>query len=174
MAGGAAGLLVLAGPSAACASAGPSADGPDPSTGQAADARVVRIVDGDTVILDGPGELLDGDDTRVRLLEVDAPESAIPDQPVECWGREAAGRLADLLPVGSEVTVRRDEELLDPYGRTLLYVWNDDDVFVNLELVRSGAAEAVLFEPNDRHIERLRDAEEEARAEGRGLWGACR
>jgi micrococcal nuclease len=45
--------------------------------------------------------------------------------------------------------------------------------FVNLELVRSGAARAVLFEPNDRYIAQMRRAERNARANDRGQWGAC-
>ena len=61
----------------------------------------------------------------------------------------------------------------DPYDRALLYVWNDEGVFVNLELVRSGAARAVLYEPNDRYIDQMRRAEADARDAGRGLWGAC-
>jgi micrococcal nuclease len=45
--------------------------------------------------------------------------------------------------------------------------------FVNLQLVRSGAARAVLFEPNDRYIAQMRRAESKARAQDRGQWGAC-
>lgn len=40
--------------------------------------KVVRVVDGDTVIID-----LDGRETRVRLIGVDTPETAHPRKPIE-------------------------------------------------------------------------------------------
>ena len=43
---------------------------------------VTRVVDGDTLVLDG-GE-------RVRLIGVDTPETVHPTRPVEYFGREAS------------------------------------------------------------------------------------
>lgn len=162
--------------SALATSDGESLAGPVPDgvPARSEPAVVVRIVDGDTVMLRSDGDgLVSADATRVRLLEIDTPESVVPDQPVECYGPESTKALEDLLPVGSQVSVLPDRELMDPYDRMLLYLWNDDGEFVNLEMVRSGAAEAVLFEPNDRYIELLRRAERKARAASRGMWGAC-
>jgi micrococcal nuclease len=137
---------------------------------------VVRLVDGDTLIVRSAvavrGVLAAGE-TRVRLLEVDTPESVEPGAPVECFAHRATEELARLAPPGSEVSVTPDLDLLDPYGRTLLYVWNARGGFVNLQLVRSGAAESVLYEPNDRYIDVMRRAEAGARASGVGLWGRC-
>jgi endonuclease YncB( thermonuclease family) len=45
--------------------------------------------------------------------------------------------------------------------------------FVNLQLVRAGAARAVLFEPNDRYIDHMLRAERKAGANDRGQWGEC-
>jgi micrococcal nuclease len=134
--------------------------------------RIEYVVDGDTVIVSSTGSLVVGEAT-VRLLEVDAPESKKRDEPVQCFARRAARALARLLPVGSSARVVADRDLIDRYGRTLLYVWNADGVFVNERLVRRGFARAVLFRPNDRYIDRLRVAEDAARRERRGLWGAC-
>jgi micrococcal nuclease len=140
-------------------------------------ARVAAHVDGDTIRLiaeRGSGVLPQGRETTVRLLEIDTPEHGRNGAPAECYAEEASRALADMLPTGSKVWAERDRELLDPYGRTLLYLWTTDGVFVNLELVRQGYAETVLFEPNDEYIDQMREAEERARTEGRGLWGACR
>jgi micrococcal nuclease len=141
-----------------------------------ATATVVRLVDGDTLIVRRatgvPGVLRAGE-TRVRLLEIDTPESVTPGVPVECYGREATRELAQLTPPGSVVRVVPDRQLLDIYGRTLLYVWNARGQFVNLELVRSGAAEAVLYEPNDRYIDVMDRAEAQARRAGAGRWSRC-
>ena len=142
----------------------------------AVDVSVLRIVDGDTLIVRAgsgvPGVVGSGE-TRVRLLEIDTPESVTPGVPVECYGKRATEELTRLTPPGSTVRVLPDRDLLDPYGRTLLYVWNARGRFVNLELVRSGAARAVLYQPNDRYIALLRGAEARAQASGEGLWGRC-
>ncbi|HSJ22575.1 MAG TPA: thermonuclease family protein [Nocardioidaceae bacterium] len=140
-------------------------------------ARVAAHVDGDTIRLTaerGFGVLPRGRETTVRLLEIDTPEHGRDGATAECYAEEASRALADMLPTGSKVWTRGDRELLDPYGRTLLYLWTTEGVFVNLELVRQGYAEAVLFEPNDEYIDTMREAEDRARTERRGLWGACR
>lgn len=171
-------VVVALASTAACSVGGGSvlAD-PDAPVGvpdDAEQARVVRVVDGDTVILRGSGEgVVPDDEARVRLLEVDSPESVAPDRPVECFGPEASEGLAELLPAGATVWVAPDEELEDPFDRLLLYVWTTDGEFVNRSLVREGLAEAVLYEPNDRYIAEVRAAERAARDEGAGLWGAC-
>ena len=67
-----------------------------------------------------------------------------------------------------------DQERVDPYGRLLLYLWSaKDGTFVNKALVQGGFAKAVLCEPNDRSINVMRRAENNARTADRGLWGYC-
>ena len=139
-------------------------------------ATVLSHVDGDTLHLAGQEDsdvLRRGADTTVRLLEIDTPEHGRSGGPVECFAEEASQALRDLLPVGAEVWVTADRDLRDPYGRTLLYLWTGSGDLVNLVMVSEGYAEAVLFEPNDAYIDLIRDAEDDARAEGRGMWGAC-
>lgn len=162
--------------------AGPDEPAPDgsltPAPGvprSAEPARVVSHVDGDTIRLVGAvdSRLLPGGETTVRLLEIDTPEHARDGRPAECYAEEASDALAGLLPAGQDLWVDRDEELHDQYGRTLLYLWTAHGEFVNLALVRQGYGRAVLFAPNDEHIDRMRRAEDEARAAGRGVWGAC-
>ena len=136
---------------------GGSGDGPG-------DAGVVtRVVDGDTLDV-----RYDGREHRVRLLNVDAPESVRPDHPVECLGPEAAAFLGELTPVGSEVRLEFDVERQDRFGRELAAVYAGD-VLVNAELARAGLGTVVLFEPNDRYYDDVADAEREARRAGVGL-----
>lgn len=177
---GAAVLVYLAGPdpagSATPAQAPARTAAPAGRVPAAAEpARVVSHVDGDTIRVAGQegAVLLSEPVTTVRLLQVDTPEHARDGRPAECFAAEASDALARLLPVGARLWVERDQELYDRYGRTLLYLWTADGDFVNLELVRAGYGRAVLFEPNDEHIDRMRRAEADARAAGRGLWGAC-
>lgn len=139
-------------------------------------ATVVSHVDGDTLRLAGHERsevLRRGEDTTVRLLEIDTPEHGRSGRPEECFADEASRALRDKLPVGAEVWVAADRDLRDPYGRTLLYLWTGSGELVNLSMIREGYAEAVLFEPNDAFIDLMRAAETDARAEGRGMWGAC-
>lgn len=135
-------------------------DAPTASTG-----TVLSITDGDTLRLD-----LDGEELAVRLIGIDTPE-VYPE--VECFGPEAEALLADLAPVGTLLRVEYDLDPRDPYDRELLYLYTADGTFVNLELVARGAAEAVLFEPNDRYWDELRAAERAAQNARLGLWAQC-
>ncbi len=130
---------------------------------------VTHVVDGDTV------EVRLGRRTeRVRLLGIDTPETVKPGAPVDCFGPEASARTKALLPDGTEVRLTRDTEARDRFDRLLAYlVRARDDLFVNRALVADGYARTLSIEPNDAHRADLAAAEREARAAGRGLWGAC-
>lgn len=119
------------------------------------DATVVRVIDGDTIEVS-----LDGQIESVRYVGINTPER---DEP--CY---ADAREANLALVGGE-TVRlvRDETNRDRFGRLLRYIYVDG-VFVEEELVRGGFAEAVLYEPDDRHYDDLLALEREAAAAGLG------
>jgi micrococcal nuclease len=137
---------------------------------------VDRIVDGDTlwVRIDEPGGALRaGASHKIRVLEIDSPETVAPGQPVECFGPEASTFATAELPVGSVVYLLDDEEDRDRYGRFLRYVWDADGEFYNHKAVRLGYATAALYAPNDRFIELMREGEREAKAARRGLWGTC-
>src|SRR4051794_14552875 len=84
----------------------------DQSAIAAGRATVVRVVDGDTIVLS-----FDGHDEKVRLIGIDTPETVDPDRPVGCFGHEASAFTTGLLPAGTAVLVERDAEARDPYGR---------------------------------------------------------
>lgn len=123
-------------------------------------STVTRVVDGDTVVLE-TGE-------TVRLIGVDAPESVKPDSRVECFGKEASTWLRTTLE-GKVVSLERDTHDRDRYQRLLRYVVLDT-VLINELLVREGYARAVRYPPDTRHAERFERAEQQARAEGIGIW----
>ncbi len=136
---------------------------PAPPTPAAPLRTVVRVVDGDTVVLDG--------NEKVRLIGVNTPETVDPRKPVERFGKEASAFTKSLLE-GKRVRVEHDVEPKDRYGRTLAYLFLEDGTFVNLRLVEGGYASAYRYPPNVKHAERFRDAERAAREARRGLWGA--
>jgi micrococcal nuclease len=125
---------------------------------------VVRVIDGDTIMLNG--------EERVRLIGIDTPETVHPGRPVECYGREASAYLKKALQ-GRRVRLEFDQQHKDRYGRTLAYLYRSDGTFVNAEMIRQGYAHAYTRYPF-RHLEQFRKLERDARQAGRGLWGpAC-
>ncbi|BDG27776.1 hypothetical protein TthSNM66_24120 (plasmid) [Thermus thermophilus] len=114
---------------------------------------VLRVVDGDTVELQGLGP--------VRLIGIDAPESTYNHRtsgPEEVrLGLEAKAFLARLLQ-GRKVWVELDAQERDRYRRVLAYLYLEDPrgdwihggrrfLQVNLELVRAGWAEPYTVPP---------------------------
>ena len=150
-------------------------DVPEGIPAQAQAGVVEKIVDGDTlwVRIDEPGgPLLANATHKIRLLEIDTPETVAPGRPIDCGGPQASAFAARRMPVGSRVFLLADREDVDRYGRFLRYVWTEDGDFFNLDAVRTGHARAVLFAPNDAYIEIMRAAEQRARSERLGVWGA--
>ncbi|WOO97365.1 thermonuclease family protein [Micrococcus terreus] len=127
-------------------------------------ATVVRVVDGDT--FEG---VIAGEQKTVRLLNVDTPETKHPQEAVQCLGPEATEMLKDLLEPGDRVKLEYDIERTDRYGRTLAGVFKDDSL-VNADLARAGLGVAVLYEPNRKFYDEVREAQQEAEAAGDGLF----
>lgn len=137
-------------------------DAPGAEAGQ-----VVRIIDGDTLVIN-----FDSVDQTVRLLNVDTPETKHPDKPVECLGLEATVFLEDLLPPGTQVGLDFDIERQDQYDRTLAAVFTQDGTLVNAEIARQGLGVPVLFEPNEKYYSAVQDAHAEAQAQQLGFFDA--
>ncbi len=134
--------------------------GPAAPVGIAGEYRVLRVIDGDTVVIEG-GE-------HVRYLGVDAPETQ---GSPECYGREATERNRQLVE-GKRVRLEADRRDRDRYGRLLRWVWVDGTL-VNEQLIREGYATVYRNEPAAKYLDRLLAAEAEARSRAAGLWSAC-
>lgn len=126
--------------------------------------RVVRVIDGDTVVLERLG--------RARLAGIDAPESVRPNYPVEPFGKESSRYLQGRL-AGQPVRLEWDSERKDRYDRWLVYIHLDDGVFVNAEMVERGMAITYSFE-RMRYTSEFLKLEAQARAAGAGLWSGKR
>jgi micrococcal nuclease len=126
---------------------------------------VAEAVDGDTLRL--------ADGTTVRYIGVDTPETVHPSKPVQCFGKEASA-FNKALVEGKPVRLERDISDTDKYGRLLRYIYLEDGTLVNLALVAGGYAKVVTYPPDVAHAAKFQTAMAEARAAGRGLWGACR
>ena len=133
----------------------PNGGGCNPFSGSG--AGVIRVVDGDTIVLSG------GD--RVRYVGIDTPE--VGGEP-EYYGREALEFNRGLVE-GRKVTLQRDASDRDRFGRLLRFVYADG-ILVNAELVREGFARARVYPPDTRYSECFAALEQEARESRRGLW----
>lgn len=125
--------------------------------------RVVRVVDGDTLVLliAGPGEQKTQE--KIRLAGIDAPEKGQP------YGQRSKEHLSDQV-FGRDVTV--DWLKRDRYGRIVgkVLVGGTD---ADLEQVRAGFAwhyKKYASEQTAEDRAAYARAEDEARAARRGLW----
>lgn len=93
-----------------------------PDNNSLVEARVIRVIDGDTIVVqavDSPGEA-----GSLRLIGMDTPETVHPRKPVMCYGAEATAKTQRLIDeVGGRVFLERDVSERDMYRRLLRYVW---------------------------------------------------
>ena len=128
---------------------------------------VTHVADGDTLTVRPPGG---GEETRVRLIGIDAPElnsrdGGRPDH----WAADARDYLRRRAD-DKHVTLRLEQtDTRDRYRRLLAYVYVGDSHNLNLDLVRDGHAYADRRFPHSMRAQFER-AESEARRAKRGLW----
>lgn len=126
---------------------------------------VTRVTDGDTIevrpAINGTKD--------VRLIGVDAPETAGSPRGAQPYGEEAS-RFSEERLEGRRVTLRFDVEKKDQYGRLLAYVYPPDGEMFNETLLKEGYAQVATFPPNVRHLGSFETAQRSAREAGRGIW----
>jgi len=152
---------------------------PDPpSAAGTYESTVESVVDGDTIHLETPvlGE------TTVRFLNMDTPETytAHNDDPArneindnqKYHGDQATNYMNQLLEPGDEVKVKIGDEPTDDYGRLLGEVIRaEDDMNINLEMVREGYAVTYFIAPFDEEVyPAYQDAVKSAKDAGLGIW----
>lgn len=126
------------------------------------EARIVRVYDGDTVLL-----LMDNETYLTRLIGFDAPEMG-----QEPWGKKAREHLRTMLKdSGWNVSVETDIEKYDKYDRLLVYLWTKDKTFINERMLADGYAVLFTFQPNSKYVDLFRKAQREAREKKNGIWG---
>ena len=126
---------------------------------------VISAIDGDTLLIS-----IDGIETTVRLIGIDAPESVHPDAEKNTAEGEQASLWMKQYIAGKRVTLEYDQELNDRYGRTLAYVYVDN-MMLEDALLTMGLARTLTMEPNIRYQHHFEMLEKEARDNGSGFWG---
>lgn len=133
--------------------------------------RVTDVVDGDTVRVQTRG----GRDLgRVRLLGIDAPETAHGSDPADCYGDAATELLTRLSPPGTTVTLAADpgQADRDVYGRLLCYVDHQGED-LSEAMLAAGAARLYDSEPALVRASEHQLAAQDAQDDARGLREAC-
>jgi micrococcal nuclease len=127
--------------------------------------KVLRVIDGDTIDIHY-GEKKE----RIRLLNVDTPESVHPDKTRNTsLGKQASDYTKERLS-GKFVSLEFEEKKRGKYGRLLAYVILDNTNF-NLELVQNGwSPYYTKYGESKRYHEKFRSAQEQAQLKGVNIW----
>jgi endonuclease YncB( thermonuclease family) len=125
---------------------------PQDGPGQGFTARVIAVLDGDTVLIRRARGLV-----KIRLAGIDAPEKG------QAFGDISSRTLADMVK-GKRVKVA--SQAVDQYGRIVANL-GVDGLDVNAEQVRRGMAWEYSNHHGNKTLVALQD---EARQAGRGLW----
>lgn len=139
---------------------------PEPVAEKPEDAscKVVRVVDGDTIVVD-----LNGTQEKVRLIGIDTPESVHPDASRNVEYGSVASAFTKSQLEGQSVTLEMDVQERDQYGRILAYVYIGGKMF-NKTLLEEGHAQVATYPPNVKYVDDFLAIQKQAQAEKVGLW----
>ena len=128
--------------------------------------QVVRVVDGDTIVIRYNGKY-----EKVRLLCVDTPESVHPDKKQNIPMGKVASRYTQKKLIGKSVDLEFEiNRLRGYYGRLLAYVFVDGQN-LNLDLVRQGLSPYYTkYGKSEKYDAEFRAAEKQARKEKLNIW----
>ncbi|MGN0166278.1 MAG: thermonuclease family protein [Lachnospiraceae bacterium] len=126
--------------------------------------EVVRVKDGDTIVIDCNGE-----NFTIRLIGIDAPESVHPDADKNTSQGEIASEFMKETLEGKSVSLEFDEELYDRYDRLLAYVYLEDEM-LNALLLKKGYAKVTIYEPNHKYEDYFLSLQDVAKLKKTGFW----
>ncbi|TIH19999.1 nuclease [Marinifilum sp. JC120] len=131
------------------------------ATASAFEAKVRYVIDGDTFIL--------ANNKHVRIAGIDTPEIGRDGKPDQYYARQAQDMLNKLI-LGKRVRIEYAGKGKDRYKRIIGWIYLDD-VFVNKEMIRKGAAFFYFHKGNDRAKQKLLlQAQRKAYNEKKGFW----
>lgn len=126
-------------------------------TAQAQMVNFIKVIDGDSIIVEAAGRGLE-----VRLIGVDAPEY-----------KQEFSRKAKEFTLGfcfrQRLRLEFDKEITDRYGRVLAYVYKGDTM-LNEEIVKAGLAVTLPVKPNTKYRQLFDKAEAYAKKHKTGFW----
>ncbi len=123
--------------------------------------QVKKVYDGDTVLLTN-GQ-------KVRLLGVNTPEVETRYKPAEAGGEQAKTWLKEVLQ-NKKVRLETDVEKKDKYGRKLAYLFTEQGLNINLQLLNKGLATLNIHPPNVKYSAEFIQAQQQAENNQAGVW----
>jgi micrococcal nuclease len=138
-----------------------------PAIALAGQYKVIRVVDGDTIVVRYNGKY-----EKVRLLCVDTPESVHSDKKQNIPMGKVATRYTQKKLTSKYVNLEFEiKRLRGNYGRLLAYVFVDGEN-LNLDLVRQGLSPYYTkYGKSEKYDAEFRAAEKKARKEKLNIWG---
>ncbi len=137
-----------------------------PTLSLATQYRVIRVVDGDTIVVNYKGK-----PEKVRLLRVNTPESVHPDKQQNIPMGKVASDYTKKRLNGKYVDLEFEGPIRGRYGRLLAYVLVDGGNF-NQELVRKGFSPYYTkYGLSEKYDQEFREAERYARKNRLNIWG---
>lgn len=132
---------------------------------------VVKVIDGDTVILN-----INGVNQTVRLIGINTPETVDPRKDVECFGVEASNKAKEIL-TNQKVAIESDSSQgdKDKYNRLLRYVVLSNGTNFGKMMIQEGYAYEYTYDTAYKYQSEFKQAQTEAQNAQRGLWSpsAC-
>lgn len=127
--------------------------------------RVVRVVDGDTVVAN-----VDGKDTTIRIIGINSPESTTR---TECFGKEASAKAKEFLS-GKWIQLERDDTQTerDKYNRLLRYVWFDNGTDFGRRMIEEGYAYEYTYNIPYNNQAQYKQTQANAEKNDIGLWSS--
>lgn len=125
---------------------------------------VVRVVDGDTFIID-----YNGKNEKVRLIGIDTPESVHPNEEKNTEFGDMVSNYSKKMLTGKKIQVEFDVEERDKYGRLLAYVYLDGQMY-NEILLENGYAKLATYPPNVKYVDEFTKIQKKARENKMGMW----
>jgi len=138
-----------------------------PVLANAGQYKIIRIVDGDTIVIE-----YDGKYEKVRMLCVNTPESVHSDAKQNIPMGKVASKYTQKKLTGKYVNLEFEiDRLRGHYGRLLAYVFVDGQN-LNLDLVRQGLSPYYTkYGKSQKYDSKFRAAEKQARKEKLNIWG---
>ena len=121
------------------------------------------VSDGDTIAL--------GDNTRVRFIGIDTPETVHPTKPIQFCGPEASDWTKKVFKGAKKVCLIHDKlsDKRDKYGRRLAYPFTEGGIDTTAELLKLGLARGYFYFPFSRK-EEFRMYHDRAKSLKKGVW----
>lgn len=127
---------------------------------------VTKVIDGDTFYCVDNKNI----EYKIRLIGIDTPELRNYGKKKKgYYAIEAKEYLSGLIE-NKIVNLEFDVKKYDQYDRLLAYVYLEDGLFINAELVKNGFARIMTIQPNSKYSDIFYQLQLKARANKIGIW----